>query len=49
MTEVRVELTAIDGGTKLVLTHVGIPPDSPGAHGWRMALDALDARLADRH
>ena len=45
-TEVRVELTALDGGTRLVLTHVGVPAGSPGAAGWSMALDKLAARLA---
>jgi len=29
-----------------VLTHVGIPHDSPGAAGWAMALDKLAAYLA---
>ena len=45
-TEVHVELTALDGGTRLVLTHVGVPAGSPGAAGWSMALDKLAARLA---
>jgi len=27
----------------MVLTHVGIPEDSPGAIGWAMALDKLAA------
>ncbi|MBI4884271.1 MAG: SRPBCC domain-containing protein [Actinobacteria bacterium] len=40
-TEVRVELAATGGGTKMVLTHVGIPGDSPGATGWAMAFDKL--------
>ena len=30
-TEVRVELEPVDGGTKMTLTHVGIPAGSPGA------------------
>ena len=34
-TEVRVELEAVGGRTKMVLTHVGIPAGSPGAAGWR--------------
>jgi hypothetical protein len=42
-TEVRVELESIDSGTRMVLTHVGIPAGSPGAVGWTMALDKLDA------
>jgi len=45
-TEVRVELTGIGSRTKMVLTHVGIPHDSPGAAGWAMALDKLAAYLA---
>ncbi len=44
-TEVRVELEDVDGRTKMVLTHVGIPDDSPGAAGWAMALDKLAAHL----
>ncbi len=49
-TEVRVELHDTGGGTKLVLTHLGIPADSPGAIGWQMALDKLaaHARTQDR-
>ncbi len=40
-TEVRVELEDVGGRTKMVLTHAGIPADSPGATGWTMALDKL--------
>jgi uncharacterized protein YndB with AHSA1/START domain len=40
-TEVRVELHDAGGRTRLVLTHAGIPTDSPGAAGWAMALDKL--------
>lgn len=45
-TEVRVELKDIGGRTKMVLTHAGIPHDSPGAAGWAMALDKLAAYIA---
>jgi uncharacterized protein YndB with AHSA1/START domain len=46
-TEVHVELTALGtGGTRMVLTHHGVPADSPGAVGWAMALDELAARAA---
>jgi uncharacterized protein YndB with AHSA1/START domain len=47
-TEVHVELSDIDGRTKMVLTHVGIPSDSPGAVGWSIALDKLAANIAAR-
>ncbi len=46
LTEVTVELHPIDAGTRLVLTHAGVPGDSPGATGWKMALDALADALA---
>ncbi|MCB0964305.1 MAG: SRPBCC domain-containing protein [Acidimicrobiales bacterium] len=45
LTEVTVELAAVDAGTHLTLTHAGIPADSPGATGWAMALDKLVAAL----
>jgi uncharacterized protein YndB with AHSA1/START domain len=44
-TEVRVELFALGSGTRMVMTHTGIPTDSPGATGWLMAFDKLTARL----
>ena len=44
-TEVRVELEDVGGRTKMVMTHAGIPADSPGAAGWAMALDKLAAQL----
>ncbi|MCB1005142.1 MAG: SRPBCC domain-containing protein [Acidimicrobiales bacterium] len=45
-TEVRVELEVVDGGTKMVMTHLGIPAGSPGAAGWAMAFSKLDAHIA---
>lgn len=47
-TEVRVELDDNGGGTKMVMTHTGIPDESPGAAGWAMALDRL-ATYAGTH
>jgi uncharacterized protein YndB with AHSA1/START domain len=50
-TEVRVELEDVGGRTRMAMTHVGIPADSPGAVGWTMAFDKLVAHidaLADR-
>ena len=46
-TKIIVELTAVADGTKMVMTHQGVPADSPGAMGWGMALDKLEARLAE--
>jgi uncharacterized protein YndB with AHSA1/START domain len=45
-TEVIVELAPAGGGTRMVMTHVGVAPDSPGASGWAMALDKLAAHVA---
>jgi uncharacterized protein YndB with AHSA1/START domain len=44
-TEVRIVLEDVSGRTRMVLTHVGIPSDSPGAVGWVMAFDKLVAHL----
>jgi uncharacterized protein YndB with AHSA1/START domain len=46
VTVVRVELTPLDGRTRMVMTHVGIPAESPGAAGWNMAFDELAVVLA---
>lgn len=45
VTEVRVELAEVDGGTRMILTHLGVPAESPGATGWNMALDKLATHL----
>jgi uncharacterized protein YndB with AHSA1/START domain len=45
LTEVRVELTRADSATRMVMTHLGVPSDSPGAMGWNMAFEKLDKRL----
>ena len=47
-TEVRVELEAVGGRTKMVMTHAGILSDSPGAAGWAAAFDKLAAHV-ERH
>ena len=44
-TEVRVDLEDLGGRTKMVMTHVGIAVDSPGAIGWAMAIDKLAAYI----
>lgn len=40
-TEVIVELSDVGGRTLMVMTHVGVPAESPGATGWGMAFDKL--------
>ena len=45
-TVVEVDLQEVDGGTRMVMAHRGIPADSPGATGWNMAFDEL-ARILD--
>jgi uncharacterized protein YndB with AHSA1/START domain len=42
-TEVSIELEDVGGRTKMVMTHTGIPAESPGAAGWAMAFDKLAA------
>ena len=40
-TEVIVELEDLEGRTKMMMTHVGVPADSAGAGGWAMAFDKM--------
>ncbi|MEM9951749.1 MAG: SRPBCC domain-containing protein [Chloroflexota bacterium] len=44
-TQVTVVLEAIDGGTKMVMTHAGVPADSGADGGWNQAFNKLE-RLA---
>jgi uncharacterized protein YndB with AHSA1/START domain len=44
-TEVTLELKGVRGRTKMVMTHAGIPSESPGAVGWTMAFDKLAAHV----
>lgn len=46
VTEVTVELTTTGATTTMVLTHRGVPADSPGAMGWNMAFDKLAEYVA---
>ena len=40
-TEVTILLEDLGGSTKMVMTHAGVPADSPGASGWNQAFDKL--------
>ena len=44
-TTVTVLFETVDDGTKITMTHAGIPADSPGAQGWEMALDKFEKCL----
>lgn len=44
-TEVTVWLEDLDGKTKMILTHAGIPEDSPGRIGWEQAFVKMDDYL----
>lgn len=46
-TTIIVELEKVGERTKMVMTHIGVPADSPGGQGWQMALQKLDTRLAE--
>ncbi len=46
-TSVVVELEDLGGLTKMVMTHVGVPADSPGGQGWAMAIDKLETRVTE--
>ncbi|MEO5982111.1 MAG: SRPBCC domain-containing protein [Pedococcus sp.] len=45
-TSIVVELADLGERTKMVMTHIGVPADSPGAQGWGMAINTLEARIA---
>ena len=42
-----VELVDLGDRTKMVMTHIGVPADSPGGQGWAMAVAKMEARVAD--
>lgn len=46
-TEVIVELEDLGDKTKMVMTHVGVPADSPGAGGWGQAFDKMARVIAE--
>ena len=46
-TSIVVELVDLGDRTKMVMTHIGVPADSPGGQGWAMAIAKLEARVAD--
>ncbi len=45
-TSVIVELADVGGRTRMVMTHAGVPADSPGGQGWTTAIDKMETRVA---
>ncbi|MEM7686393.1 MAG: SRPBCC domain-containing protein [Pseudomonadota bacterium] len=43
ITEVHVDLSETDGGTRMVMTHIGVESGTAGAGGWAQAFDKLAA------
>jgi uncharacterized protein YndB with AHSA1/START domain len=48
-TSVVVEFVDLGNRTKMTMTHIGVPSDSPGGQGWRMAIDKMQTRVAELH
>jgi uncharacterized protein YndB with AHSA1/START domain len=46
-TQIVVDLEQDGAQTKMVMTHVGVSADSPGAAGWAMALNKLATHVAE--
>ncbi len=46
-TTIIVELEDLAGSTRMRMTHVGVPADSPGGQGWAMAIDKMTTRVAE--
>ena len=45
-TSILVELQDLGDRTHMVMTHIGVPADSPGGQGWAMAIEKLETRVA---
>ena len=45
-TSILVELQDLGDRTHMVMTHIGVPADSPGGQGWAMAIEKLEIRVA---
>jgi uncharacterized protein YndB with AHSA1/START domain len=46
-TSIVVELVDLGDRTKMTMTHIGVPADSPGGQGWTMAIDKMQTRIAE--
>jgi hypothetical protein len=46
-TSVVVELEDLGPRTRMTMTHLGVPGDSPGGQGWAMAIEKLETRVTE--
>jgi uncharacterized protein YndB with AHSA1/START domain len=46
-TSIIVELEELGDQTRMTMTHIGVPAESPGGQGWTMAIDKMQARVAE--
>ena len=46
-TSIVVEFEDLGDRTKLTVTHIGVPADSPGGQAWAMAIDKMETRVAE--
>ncbi len=46
VTEIIVELSEDNGGTKMKMVHIGVPAGSRGESGWHQAMDKMAALLS---
>lgn len=46
-TSIVVELVDLGARTRMTMTHIGVPADSPGGQGWSMAIDKMQTRVGE--
>ena len=46
-TSIVVDLEDLGDCTKMTMTHIGVPADSPGGQGWATAINKMEARVAE--
>jgi uncharacterized protein YndB with AHSA1/START domain len=49
VTEIVVELSEIDGKTRMIMVHKGVPEGTAGEGGWKQAIDKLAGLLETPH
>jgi uncharacterized protein YndB with AHSA1/START domain len=46
-TSMVIDLEDLGSRTRMTMTHIGVPADSPGGHGCMMAIEKMEARVTD--